>query len=82
MGNKNTKQNKDKEKIKIKCDVDSCEHNNTDDKCCELDSIKISCTCNNDECECLEETVCQSFKTTGSNITDNEYEVDSEEEDN
>lgn len=72
MGNKSKKENK------IKCDVDSCTYNNTDDKCCELDSIKISCTCKNDECECCEETICQSFESTGSNITDNEYEVVSE----
>lgn len=39
MGN-----NKTKDKNKIKCDVDACKHNNTKDKCCELDSIKISCT--------------------------------------
>lgn len=65
-------------KNKIECDVDSCSYNNSNDNCCELESIKISCTCNNDECHCIEETVCQSFKATGSNITDNEYEVDSE----
>lgn len=68
--------NKDK---KIKCDVDSCTHNDKDTKCCELDSISVSCTCNNDECEDCKETICESFETTGSNITDNEYEVNSEE---
>lgn len=74
MGNKTQSKNKNK----IKCDVNTCTHNNTKDKCCELESIKISCTCNNDECNCSEETICESFDTTGSNITDNEYEVDSE----
>lgn len=43
----------------IKCDVNTCKHNNTADKCCELDSIEISCTCNNDECDCQEETICR-----------------------
>ena len=71
---------KNKKKDKIKCDVDTCTHNNSNDKCCELDSIKISCTCNNDECECLEETVCQSFEKTSGNINDNEYEVISDTE--
>ena len=65
----------------IKCDVDTCKHNNKDEECCELESVKISCTCNNDECECTEETVCQSFENTASPITDNEYEVNSEDED-
>lgn len=71
---------KNKNNNKIKCDVDTCAYNDNGSKCCELDSIKVSCTCNNDECECCEETICQSFKSTGSNITDNEYEVDSEKE--
>ena len=43
----------------IKCDVDTCKHNNKDDACCELESITISCTCDNDNCECTEETICQ-----------------------
>ena len=38
----------------IKCDVDTCKHNNKDDACCELESITISCTCDNDNCECIE----------------------------
>lgn len=74
MSKKNTNKN-------IKCDVDTCKHNNKNEECCELESVKISCTCNNDECECTEETVCQSFENTASPITDNEYEVDSEDED-
>lgn len=67
---------------KIKCDVNSCTHNNTDDKCCELESIKISCTCDVNECHDCKETICESFEETGSNITNNEYEVDSESETN
>ncbi len=69
-----------KKSKKINCNVDTCKHNNKDDECCELESVKISCTCNNDECECTEETICQSFETTGSPVTDNEYEVNLENE--
>lgn len=75
---KNAKKNNN---TNIKCNVDTCVHNNQDDKCCNLDSISVSCTCKNDACTCTEETVCQSFKTTSGKITDNEYEVDSEDED-
>ena len=64
----------------IKCDVDTCKHNNKDDAFCELESITISCTCDNDNCECIEETICQSFENTAGEITDNEYEVNSDKE--
>ena len=75
-----SKKDDKKDNKSIKCDVDSCKHNNKDTSCCELDSVSIGCTCNNDECERVEETVCQSFENTGSPITDNEYEVTSEDE--
>ena len=39
-----------------------------------------SCTCDNDNCECTEETICQSFENTAGEITDNEYEVNSDKE--
>lgn len=67
---------------KIKCNVNSCEHNNTDNKHCELENISISCICNENECHDCNETICESFEETGSNITNNEYEVDSEIETN
>ena len=47
---------------KIFCDVESCQHNNQKNSTCELDSIKVSCTCNHDECDCTENTICDSFK--------------------
>lgn len=72
--------NKNIEKQTIECNVDSCKHNNCEDGVCELESIKVSCTCDHDECEDCGETICESFETTGSNITDNEYEVNSENE--
>ena len=34
----------------------------------------------NDNCECTEETICQSFENTAGEITDNEYEVNSDKE--
>lgn len=73
MSKKNSNSNQN-----IKCDVDSCKFNNCEEGCCELNSISVSCTCNNNECEKCEETVCASFATKGSPITDNEYEVQSE----
>ncbi len=50
------------QKKAIKCDVTSCKHNNDNDGCCELEEIKISCTCNNNCCQIKEETICQNFK--------------------
>ena len=47
---------------KIKCNVDTCEYNNKKNTCCELESVAISCTCNNNKCACKEETICSSFK--------------------
>ena len=46
----------------IKCDVESCKYNNTDNYECELDEIKVSCNCANDDCTCSEETICNSFE--------------------
>ncbi len=48
----------------IKCDVETCKYNNCEKGCCELDEVKISCTCNNNCCKKTEETICQSFKKT------------------
>lgn len=47
-------------KQKIKCDVENCKHNDNNDKMCELDEIKVSCDCNNNEAE-KENTICKSF---------------------
>lgn len=64
----------------IKCDVVSCENNNCEEGTCRLEKVSISCSCDSDKCHEVSETICQSFKETGSNITDNEYEVTSESE--
>ena len=73
---------------KIKCDVESCKYNDGEDYC-ELESIEVTCTCDNCDCKDSKETVCNSFECDEekckscddeetSNITDNEYEVQSE----
>lgn len=49
-------------KTNIKCDVNSCLHNNCDDNCCTLDEIKVSCDCNSDSATKKKETACESFK--------------------
>ena len=69
---------KKKSNSSIKCDVDSCKYNNCEEGTCELESISVSCLCDDDDCCDCEDTICQSFETTKSNITDNEYEVSSE----
>ena len=70
--------NKCKSNSNIKCDVTSCENNNCEEGTCQLENVSISCSCDTDDCHDSCETICQSFKETGSDITDNEYEVDSE----
>ena len=71
-----------KKKVKsntsINCDVVSCEHNNCEEGTCQLEKVDIGCSSDNDKCMDSCDTVCQSFKSTASNITDNEYEVLSE----
>lgn len=47
----------------IKCDVESCKHQNTDKQECELDEIKVSCVCDNDDCTCSSDTICDSFES-------------------
>lgn len=71
---------KKKSNHNIKCDVVSCKNNNYEEGTCRLEKVSISCSCDNDKCCDSNETVCQSFKETSANITDNEYEVDSETE--
>lgn len=73
-----SKSKKMKSNSNIECDVVSCENNNCEEGTCCLEKVCISCNCANDDCHETYETVCQSFKENGSNITDNEYEVTSE----
>ncbi len=46
----------------IKCDVESCQHNDCDCGCCTLDEIKVSCQCASDEAEEKDVTICDSFE--------------------
>lgn len=49
-----------KKNQKIKCDVESCKHNNCDEMVCELSEIKVGCGC---KCpNCKDDTVCDSFE--------------------
>lgn len=62
----------------ISCDVSSCDYNNLEEgKCC-LNEVSISCDCSRNECSDTSSTICQSFESSGSPITDNVYEVASE----
>ena len=64
----------------IKCDVSSCNFNNCEEGTCQLEEVCISCSCDNDKCCDIAETICQSFESTKANINDNEYEVQSDSE--
>ncbi len=46
----------------IRCDVESCKHNDYSCGYCDLDEIQVSCNCKNDEVEDQEETICASFE--------------------
>lgn len=48
-----------KKDTKVKCDVESCKHN--DCNLCDLEVLDISCTCNGDSCSNKKETICKSF---------------------
>lgn len=51
-----------KDNKNIRCYVSKCKFNNIKNEFCELDEIKISCNCENDECDCKEKTICDSYK--------------------
>ena len=46
---------------KIKFDVENCKYNDNSDEMCELDEIKVSCDCDNNEA-LKENTICKSFE--------------------
>lgn len=64
----------------IKCDVESCKYNNTEDRACELDEILVSCTCDYDDCQCTDETICDSFEERDSDEETLEEEMIDKEE--
>lgn len=47
---------------KIHCDVNGCIHNDADKCCCELNEIKVSCNCPEDNVTEKKETICESFE--------------------
>ena len=64
---------------KVNCDVETCKHN--DDKQCCLEELDISCTCDGEECEEIEETICNKFEKEASDDDSEELEYDIIEED-
>lgn len=52
---------KKKDNKHIKCNVESCIHNDCDCNYCELDEIQVTCSCDNDKA-CKQETICDSFE--------------------
>ena len=63
---------------KINCDVENCNYNNSKKNICNLNSIKITSTSNNNLSLDKSETLCKSFENSYSPINDNIYEVTSE----
>ncbi len=53
---------KKKKNPSIKCDVESCKHNDTSCGYCDLNEIKISCNCQPTEAEDKDSTICESFE--------------------
>ncbi len=45
----------------IKCNVEACKYNNSNNNYCTLNEIKVSCTCDSHDA-CKKETICDSFK--------------------
>ncbi len=50
-----------KDNKKIKCDVESCKHNDCECKNCTLDEIKVSAQGDKKEA-CKKETICDSYE--------------------
>ncbi len=44
----------------IKCNVETCRHNDCDKMVCQLDEIKVDCGC--DDPNCKADTICDSFE--------------------
>lgn len=57
----------------IKCEVESCKYNN-EEGICDLEEIQVGCNCDNDKCECTDETICQSFKEDKKKIKEAGFE--------
>lgn len=47
---------------KIKCDVNNCNYNNSENNMCNLAEIKVSCSSNGENTTEKKQTICDSFK--------------------
>ena len=74
------KKNKKTSNDSIKCNVESCKHNNCDEGTCTLEEIEISCTCDNCDCSNEDETICRSFENDESESDDDNEQEEYEEE--
>ena len=45
----------------IKCDVSTCKYYNCEEGTCCLKTVTISCSCDNEKCDCVEQTICRDF---------------------
>ena len=70
-----------KNKNNINCDVENCKYNNPEEGSCELDEIQVSKSSEVDECSDKDDTACESFESEEGELTDEVYEVESENED-
>ncbi|MBR3049179.1 MAG: DUF1540 domain-containing protein [Bacilli bacterium] len=70
-----------KNKNNINCDVENCKYNNPEEGSCELDEIQVSNSSEVDECSDKDDTACESFESEEGELTDEVYEVESENED-
>ncbi len=78
-----TKKKNNCKSTKVKCDVESCKFQNDEEGICELEEVQISCDCDNDECGCNEETICESFESAEEKDEHEEedIDIDSDEDD-
>ena len=59
-----TKKDKECNNCNVKCNVDNCK--NYDNGKCSLDEIEVDCTCDSDECDCPNDTACNSYESASS----------------
>ena len=63
-----------KKETKVNCKVESCKHN--EEKKCSLEELDISCTCDGEDCEEIEETICNNFEKCDDDDICEELEYD------
>lgn len=66
---------KKKDNKSIKCNVESCIHNDCDNEYCKLEEIQVTCSCDNNKAD-KQETICDSFEKC--DTCDEELEEDYE----